>query len=169
MSKGFVAFFAFFGCGGIAVVDDGAGGGQSGSSTRATKAVTKVSAASTKASTKASSNASTKAVAATGSNCPELQAKLEQALAEGSKCNPCDDFDLCTAAKAFGKDTCGCPVPLTSSAYAQTAISLFNAWVAAACGPFVCDERCQSVAGGSYCAPTNGNCVGQCHPLAVPD
>jgi hypothetical protein len=147
---------ALGGCGGKAVIDGGQGG-DGGSGTTTTGA-------------SMTSTTSTTGVGPGGGvepGCEQLTADLIEALNQVAACDSCSDGpDPCEYLSGLElTDTCGCPVPVNASPASplSAALSAYQAWKAAGCGPFDCGQPC-AVSDDPTCQANGPGCAGICAP-----
>jgi hypothetical protein len=157
MQRAMVLGMFVLGCGGTAVIDAGAGGTGGAGGTASTSS----------SGSSTSSSGTTTGVGGGTPDCTQLGNSLDEAIAAATACDPCIDIpDPCTyPADQTLTDACGCPIPINglNEATRQNALSVYQQWAAAGCGPFECGTPC-AVSTNPTCQPTGPGCVGVCGP-----
>jgi hypothetical protein len=130
-------------CGGKVVVDgSGAGGADA---------------------TTASTGVATATAAATGAGgggaCAALLSDFQAKIAAAQTCNPSIEVAQCTGASTT-LDPCDCLLVIAlPGPAADAAMQAHDAWVAAGCGPFLCDHCPPDPQAGWHCDPITQGCV----------
>jgi hypothetical protein len=153
-------------CSGEAVVDDGGGG--SGGTTPTTTSTSSGTTSTTSGTTSSTTSGTTSTSTSSGSGgCGPLTAEYEETLAVARACNACSDGpDPCEYLSGPQlTDPCGCPVSVnaTDPDAVQAALTAYQQWVDAGCGPYPCGQPC-AISNDPTCQSTGGSCDGQCAP-----
>ena len=134
---------AVVGCGGkVTFEGDGSGGGSTSSSATSTHA----------------SSVST----GTGPHdCGSLEKVFQGFFDQAVACSTCVDANPCFGGLEI-HDACGCPAGTANQAFAKEANQAYDAWVAAGCGPHLCQIPCFNPGQTWTCAPSGMQCNGTC-------
>ncbi len=142
-------------CGGLVVIplDDGEPAGGGGSEPMGGTVSTSTDAATT----------------GTGSDaCTTLLELYETAVDHARACSPIDPNIVCDGTVVL-LDTCGCPSIVANEdlpADVAEAQAAYEAWVAAGCGPYLC-ENCTPAVSGGFCETMGDPAKGRCVPIQL--
>jgi len=145
-------------CSGTAVVDGGSGGGTTSNGNNTSGNTTSGN----------TTSGTTSGTTSTGpADCTALTMALTDALSEAMRCDSCSDGpDPCEYLSGQQlTDACGCPVPVNSTSpdAVSKAVSIYQDWLNAMCGPLECGQPC-GISNDPRCTGGSGTCEGVCSP-----
>ncbi len=94
-----------------------------------------------------------------GSTCAALLSDFQAKIATAQACDPTIDMPQCTGAST-SLDPCDCLLVIAlPGPAASEATQAHDAWVAAGCGPFLCDHCPPDPQAGWHCDPITQRCI----------